>query len=68
MTADPTKWVKASKSGNQGQCVELRQHDEVVEIRDTKQRGQGPTLGFTKDEFAAFLHGAKNGEFDHLTL
>jgi len=34
----------------------------------TKQRGQGPTLGFTKDEFAAFLHGAKNGEFDHLTL
>ena len=41
-------------------------HAGSVEIRDTKQDGGGPVLGFTKDEFAAWLDGAKKGEFDHL--
>ena len=62
-----TPWIKASRSGNSGNCVEMRLHDGSVELRDTKHDGEGPVLGFTKDEFAAWLDGAKRGEFDHLT-
>jgi hypothetical protein len=38
----------------------------MVEVRDTKDRGAGPVLRFTLDEYAAWLDGAKRGEFDHL--
>lgn len=65
-TRDPSKWVKAAASGNQGACVEMRQHSNAVEVRDTKDAGDGPTLRFTADEFAAWVDGAKRGEFDHL--
>ena len=50
-----------------GHCVELRRHDGMVEVRDSKQRGEGPILRFTSAEWAARLDGAKNGEFDHLS-
>ena len=62
-----TPWIKAAKSGgNGGQCVEVRRHDATIEVRDTKDRGTGPTLIFTVAEFDAFLDGARHGEFDHL--
>lgn len=62
-----TPWVKARKSaGNGGACVELRRHDGMVELRDSKDRAQGPALRFTRAELDAFLDSAKNGEFDHL--
>jgi hypothetical protein len=61
-----TPWVKASRSAEQGQCVEQRRVGGTVEVRDTKDRGHGPTLRFTPAEFAAWLDGAKKGEFDHL--
>jgi hypothetical protein len=61
-----TPWIKASRSGNSGDCVEMRSRAGVIEVRDTKQNEEGPTLGFTKAEFAAWLDGAKKGEFDHL--
>ena len=61
-----TPWIKASRSGNSGNCVEMRIHAGSVEVRDTKQDGGSPVLSFTKDEFAAWLDGAKKGEFDHL--
>lgn len=64
--SDPTQWIKAAASADTGNCVEMRQQGPLVEIRDTKAKGIGPTLGFTKAEFAAFLDGAKKGEFDHL--
>lgn len=66
MTADPSQWIKATASGNSGQCVEMRRHDGAVQVRDTKDNGQGPALCFTRAEFAAWVDGAKNGEFDHL--
>jgi hypothetical protein len=66
-TETNTGWIKATASGgNGGDCVEMRRHEGQVEVRDSKQSGDGPTLGFTKAEFAAWLDGAKNGEFDHL--
>lgn len=60
-----TPWLKASASDPQGSCVEQRAHDGMIEVRDTKDRG-GPVLRFTRDEFAAWLDGARGGEFDHL--
>jgi hypothetical protein len=61
-----TPWVKASASTGEANCVEQRRHGDAVEVRDTKDRGTGPTLSFTPAEFAAWLAGAKAGEFDHL--
>lgn len=61
-----TPWIKARKSaGNGGNCVELRRCDDVIEVRDSKDR-RGPVLRFTSAELDAFLDGARHGEFDHL--
>lgn len=60
-----TPWIKASASNELNQCVEQRIADGCVEVRDTKDRS-GPVLRFRPDEFAAWLDGAKRGEFDHL--
>ena len=43
----------------------MRRAGEVIEVRDTKDRS-GPVLRFRPDEFAAWLDGARRGEFDHL--
>jgi hypothetical protein len=61
-----TPWVKATASNADGTCVEMRRHNDVIEVRDTKDRS-GPVLRFTSAEFAAWLDGAAKGEFDHLT-
>jgi hypothetical protein len=58
-------WIKASASDTQGQCVEMAGDSDTVHVRDSKNK-QAPALTFTKDEFAAWLDGAKKGEFDHL--
>jgi hypothetical protein len=60
-----TPWIKAVASNQQGSCVEMRRHDGAIEVRDTKDRS-GPVLRFTRAEFAAWLDGARGGEFDHL--
>jgi Domain of unknown function (DUF397) len=60
-----TPWIKASRSGDQGDCVELRRHEGAIEVRDSKDRS-GPVLRFTTSELAAWLDGAKRAEFDHL--
>jgi hypothetical protein len=60
-----TPWVKATRSNNQEGCVEQRRTEDTIEVRDTKDRS-GPVLRFTPAEFAAWLDGAKKGEFDHL--
>jgi hypothetical protein len=52
-------------SGDQGACVEQRAADDMIEVRDSKDRS-GPVLRFTRAEFAAWLEGARRGEFDHL--
>lgn len=61
-----TPWVKASRSNDEGSCVEQRRNGDMIEVRDTKDNGAGPTLRFTPAEFAAWLDGARKGEFDHL--
>jgi hypothetical protein len=62
---DTTPWITATASGQNSNCVELRRHDGMIEVRDSKDR-EGPVLRFTDAEFAAWLDGANRGEFDHL--
>ena len=55
---------KKSSFSSPGTCVEVkRKVGGSVSVRDSKIRVDG-TLSFTKDEWSAFLKGAKEGEFD----
>jgi hypothetical protein len=58
-------WIKATRSADQGDCVELRQHNGGVEVRDSKDP-DGAVLRFSRSEAAAWIDGAKKSEFDHL--
>ena len=60
-----TPWIKATRSGTQGDCVEMRRRAGSVELRDSKDP-DGPVLRFTTSEFAAWVGGAGRAEFDHL--
>lgn len=64
-TPDPSDWIKARRSQNANACVEMRQVGPV-ELRDTKQQGQGPTLKVSPAAFATWVASAKSGELDHL--
>jgi len=57
-------YYKSSFSGNAG-CVTVRFQltEEAVNVRDSKVNN-GPELTFTPWEWAAFIAGAKAGEFD----
>ena len=58
-------WHKSTRSGgNGGDCVEVALNlPGVVAVRDTKNR-DGSALIFTHAEWAAFLSGVRDGEFD----
>jgi hypothetical protein len=62
---ETNRWIKASRSGQGDNCVEMRRAGDLIEVRDSKHP-DGPALGYTPSEFAAWLDGAKKGEFDHL--
>lgn len=53
------KWRKSSRSGNQGNCVEVGNTDAETLVRDTKQNGKGPVLSFSPDAWKAFLESLK---------
>ena len=61
-----TRWIKSSFSFSNSNCVEVAPlGDGGVMMRDSKNP-DAPLLAFTAGEFAAFLAGAKAGEFDAL--
>ena len=55
-------WRKSSRSGVT-ECVEVRTHDSMVEVRDSKNPNDS-VLRFTNAEWRAFVGGAKDEEFD----
>ncbi len=59
-----SQWRKSSKSGtNGGNCVEVRRHEQAIQVRDSKDPS-GPILRFTSAEWEAFVGGVHEGEFD----
>jgi hypothetical protein len=57
-------WTKSRHSAPGGNCVEVTAlPDGGVAVRNSRHP-QGPALVYTRGEMAAFLAGAKDGEFD----
>jgi hypothetical protein len=63
--ADVT-WQKSQHSNPNGACVEVAAlPDGGIAVRNSRFPS-GPALVYTRAEIAAFLAGAKDGEFDHV--
>jgi hypothetical protein len=59
-------WRKSAASNPSGSCVELAARPGgAVAVRNSRDPA-GPALVYTRAELAAFLAGARNGEFDDL--
>jgi hypothetical protein len=63
MAALNHEWHKATRSGSNGQCVEARYFDGVVEVRNSNSPTAG-TVRFTRREWETFIAAvAEDGEF-----
>lgn len=61
---DGARWRKSKRSGAMGNCVEVAPlASGEVAVRNSRFP-EGPALVYTRAEMAAFLAGAKDGEFD----
>lgn len=62
-----TVWVKARRSGgNGGDCVQMRRNGAAVQLRDSKHP-DGDVLSVPAAQFAAWLRGARRGEYPATT-
>jgi hypothetical protein len=59
-------WQKSKRSNPSGNCVELAGlPDGGIALRNSRYP-DGPVLVYTRDEIAAFVGGARDGDFDNL--
>jgi hypothetical protein len=63
-TAEVLPWRTATRSGG-GNCVEVAPYNGMIAIRNSREP-HGAILVYTPEEWAAFMDGAKKGEFDAL--
>jgi hypothetical protein len=61
------RWQKSWHSNPNGECVELAALPTGEIAMRNSRFPAGPVLLYTQAEITAFLAGAKDGEFDHLT-
>lgn len=63
----PLNWQKSRRSNPSGNCVELAQlpGGAGIAVRNSRHP-EGPALIYTVDEIAAFVLGARDGDFDNL--
>jgi Domain of unknown function (DUF397) len=61
------KWQKSRRSNPSGNCVEMAQlpGGAGIAVRNSRHP-DGPALIYTHDEIAAFILGARDGDFDNL--
>ncbi|GIJ50144.1 hypothetical protein Val02_70300 [Virgisporangium aliadipatigenens] len=63
----PLKWRKSGRSNPSGNCVELAELPDGTGIAMRNSRfPDGPVLIYTHAEIDAFIHGARDGDFDDL--
>jgi hypothetical protein len=56
----PWRIAKMSSTAN---CVQVKSDNDMIVVGNSRFP-DGPFLSYTKDEWTAFLDGAKKGEFD----
>jgi Domain of unknown function (DUF397) len=67
-SAAASSWTKSSLSHANGNCVEVADlPGGQVGLRDSKDIS-GPVLRFPPEEWRAFIHGVRNGEFDRFAI
>ncbi len=52
-------WRVATYTGGQGNCVEVGRSATTIAVRDTKNRENGPALGFDPSAWRAFTQRLK---------
>jgi hypothetical protein len=63
------RYLKSTFSNASGDCLSFTLSDGLIGFQDDKlppAERKAHTLIFTQPELAAFIAGAKNGDFDHL--
>ncbi|MEU5959961.1 DUF397 domain-containing protein [Micromonospora parva] len=56
-------WRKSTRSGGEGDCVEVAGFADTVGVRDSKDR-QGPVLTFTESAWSDFVASTRMGQLD----
>ncbi len=63
-TVQELNW-RVARNCNSGACIQIASHGEQIVIGDSKNPA-GPILTYTRSEWAAFVDGIREGDFDSI--